>query len=98
MPSYEDDIPKLAEISRTISDFRNEFRDTVGKMVRSDVYLADLRTIEVRLSALSQENQRLSEQLKDDRNDRRSLRNITLTAVAGTVISIIGTVVGIMLK
>lgn len=92
MPIHEDDVPKLAEIARTLSDFRNEFREAVSKMVRADVYLADLRTIEVRLAALVQENQRLdtvhkqevarlNEQLKEERNDRRTLRNITLTAL-----------------
>lgn len=100
MPMHEDDVPKLAEISRTLSDFRSEFREAVSKMVRSDVYHADLRTIEVRLSNLTQDNQRLDAQhkqeitrlnevLKEERSDRRTLRNIALGSLFSAIVAIV---------
>lgn len=93
MPVLEDgDVPKLAEISRTLSDFRHEFREVVSKMVRTDVYLADIRTMDVRMTALQQDNQRLADIIREERSDRRSLRNICLTALGGMVISVLGTI------
>lgn len=98
MPVYEDDGPKLAEIARTLSDFRHEFRDAVSKMVRADVYVADMRTMEVRMSTVAQEIMRLDKQQQDDRADRRSLRNITLTALVGVLVSMIGTAFALLVK
>ena len=85
----ESDDTQKQEILRTLMDFRHEFREALSKMVRSDVYLADLRTIDVRLMEVTRDNQRLADQLKDERNDRRSLRNITLAAFGSAVIAII---------
>lgn len=98
MPLHEDDGPKLAEIARTLSDFRHEFRDAVSKMVRGDVYVADMRTMEVRMSAIVQDITRLDKQQQDDRADRRSLRNITLTALVGVLVSMIGTAFALLVK
>jgi hypothetical protein len=108
-PIHEDDVPKLAEISRTLSDFRAEFREAVSKMVRSDVYLADLRTIEVRLTSLGQENERNNKQaevrisgvearLAEERGDRRTLRNMMLGSIITGLISIIIAISSALLK
>lgn len=108
MPAEDETGPK-SEILRTLIDFRHEVREALGKMVRSDVYLADLRTNEVKVANLTQDIQRLDAQqrqeigrldvqLREERNDRRSLRNIVLTAVASSIVALIGAVVSILVK
>lgn len=87
MPAFEEDGPKLAEIARTLSDFRHEFRDAVSKMVRADVYVADMRTMDVKMNSLIQDNLRLNEQLKDERNDRRTLRNLAIGALLSALVA-----------
>lgn len=88
MPGHDDEGPRNAELFRIISDFRAEFREAMGKMVRADVYLADVRTIDVRLTAQAAEIQRIDSQQKDERNDRRTLRNIAITALLGAMVAV----------
>jgi hypothetical protein len=80
-----DDVPRLAEISRTLSDFRSEFREAISGMVRRDVYMAEMRTFDVRLENLALELKRIENDanteirrvdtdIEKDRSERRTLR------------------------
>lgn len=51
MPLPEDGHT-LAEIARQVADFRNEFRSTVGTLVRQDVYQAQQETLRAQLAAI----------------------------------------------
>jgi hypothetical protein len=108
MPVDQDEAPRLAEIARSITDFRNEFREAVATMVRRDVYAAEMRTIEVRLAALATEISRIEregnaevkrvdEEMERDRQERRAQRNIIfgtgLTAAASLAIIILQAVI-----
>lgn len=108
MPETPDDVPRLAEIARTLSDFRSEFRDAVSGMVRRDVYIAEMRTLEVKIEGLFQENKRLERdiieetkrldtEIERDRGERRSIRNqiigVGLTAALSIILLILQAVV-----
>lgn len=51
MPTAEDNI-SLAEIVRTMKDFREEFRSTVNTLMRTDVYQAQQATLRAEISAM----------------------------------------------
>lgn len=104
----QDDVPRLAEISRTITDFRLEFREALTGMVRRDVYTAEMRTFEVRIASLvteiariERENavevKRVDDEIEKDRQERRSLRNLMLgtglTALVSLALMLFQTVV-----
>lgn len=56
MPAYEDtDTPRLAEIARTLKDFRDEWRQGVEKLVRKDVYAVHISALEARIASLDAE-------------------------------------------
>lgn len=40
-PYEDDDVPTLREVSRTLRDFRDEFRSQMGMMVRKDVHAVE---------------------------------------------------------
>src|ERR1051326_8435535 len=48
--TLEDEPPRLAEISRAIQDFRNEFREAMKGMVRRDVYDANMQMIQLQIN------------------------------------------------
>lgn len=53
MANYDDsDTPRLAEIARTLSDFRQEFRNSLQDMVRKDVYQVSSAALEARVVTL----------------------------------------------
>lgn len=104
----QDDVPRLAEIARTLSDFRSEFRDAVSGMVRRDVYIAEMRTLEVKIEGLVQEckrlerdlveeTKRLDTEIERDRGERRTIRNqivgVGLTALLSIVLLVLQAVV-----
>lgn len=51
MPIAEDNI-SLAEIVRTMKDFREEFRSTVSTLMRTDVYQAQQATLRAEITAM----------------------------------------------
>lgn len=56
MPAYEDaDTPRLAEIARTLKDFRDEWRQGVQELVRKDVYAVHINALEARIAGLDSE-------------------------------------------
>lgn len=40
-PYEDDDVPTLREMARTLRDFRDEFRNQMGMMVRKDVHAVE---------------------------------------------------------
>lgn len=98
MPDIQDDTPRLAEIARTLQDFRYEFRDAMNSVVRKDVYMADMRTLETRLEAVVSENRRLGIELEKERTERRntSARYTYAMFVAG--LSLLGTIITMVVK
>ena len=69
MPDITDDVPRLAEIARTIQDFRAEWREAMSNMVRKDVYAANMLTLETKIEALAQEARRQSLELEKAKID-----------------------------
>lgn len=95
-----DDTPRLAEIARTIADFRSEFREAISGMVRRDVYMAEMRTLEVKIEALVNEDRRIEnninsdlktlyQEIEKDRSDRKGVRTQVLGASLAAAVSII---------
>jgi hypothetical protein len=102
VPTHDEDIPRLAEIARTLSDFRAEFRSAITDMVRKDVYSAHMASMQLQIDALKQDNRGLREELEKDRsdlaNDRRSLRNVTVGAILSTVVAIVVLILEVLVK
>lgn len=98
MPDIQDDTPRLAEIARTLSDFRHEFRDAMNAMVRKDVYTADMRTFEAKLETVVSENKRLSAELDKERNERRGTSSRYTLAIFGAGLSLLGTIIALVVK
>lgn len=103
MPGFDgDDVPRLAEIARTISDFRAEFRSAISDMVRKDVYTAHMASVQLQMDSLKQEIKRLDLELEKDQSDRvsdrRSLRNVTVGAILSTVVAIIVLILEVLVK
>jgi hypothetical protein len=95
-----DDGPRLAEIARTISDFRSEFREAISGMVRRDVYIAEMRVLEVRIENLAIEQRRIESdasaevhrvdtEIEKDRIDRKTLRNQVTGAGLTALVSLV---------
>lgn len=108
MAEIQDDVPRLAEIARTLADFRSEFREAVSGMVRRDVYIAEMRTLEVKIEGLVQEakrlerdiyeeTKRLDAEIERDRGERRTIRNqilgVGLTAAVSVILFILQAVI-----
>lgn len=104
-----DDFPRLAEIVRTISDFRSEFREAFSMMVRRDVYQAEMRTHELRIESLNRELQRLEreqevlskeiyEEIEKDRRERRAIRNLLLGTGAAAAVSVLLLIIEVVIK
>lgn len=98
MPDIQDDTPRLAEIARTLQDFRYEFRDAMNAMVRKDVYLADMRTFEAKLETIFAENKRLNFELEKERNERRNTSSRYVYAMFVAGLSLLGTVITMVVK
>lgn len=59
MPLHDDEAPRLAEIGRriaevslTVNDFRNEVRAGFGEMVRKDLYTTERDAVKERIANL----------------------------------------------
>lgn len=92
MPNHDEDTPRLAEIARTLADFRNEFRNVMSEMVRKDVYGANMASIQMQIDGLKAENKRVVEDMERERldraSDRREVRKAMLTAVFSGVVAV----------
>jgi hypothetical protein len=93
----EDEPARLAEISRTIQDFRNEFREAMKGMVRRDVYDANMQMIQLQLNNFDAKMVALQRELdskivtlqrerEEDEKARRSVRALAVgIAIPGTI-------------
>lgn len=94
MPEQVDqDNPRLGEIFRSLQDFRSEFREAMSGMVRKDVYAADSRTFDTRISGIEDDVKRLAGDLQSDRTQRQNMRTgLVITGVAA-VLSLLGSII-----
>ena len=100
MSGLEEEAPRLAEIARTIKDFRQEFREAMQGVVRRDVYEANMQTTKLHIDNAVARIQSLEMELDETRrtkdNDRKSLRNLALSALFPAGLSLLLTVLGLV--
>lgn len=82
MPPTPDDPPTLAEISRTLSDFRAEFRNQITSLMRTDVYRAEQQAITGRLDRLEADATR-------EETERDSFRRLVYGAFVSAGLSLV---------
>jgi hypothetical protein len=84
MPGYDDsDVPRLSEIARTLSDFRQEFRNSLQDMVRKDVYQESRAALEARVVTLELK-------LRDADAQSRSKSNLLYGTALAAGVSLLG--------
>lgn len=84
MPAGDDDTPRLAEIARTLADFRAEFRSAISDMLRKDVYQSDRQGLQMQIDAIKSD-------VEKDRTDRKTIRNLGLGAIFTALVSLVMT-------
>jgi len=84
MPTPDDDM-SLREIARTLADFRFEFRNQIGQLVRADVYRAEQAAAIARIAALEKGAER---EESERASTRRLLLGALITAAASVVTSL----------
>lgn len=90
MPPFEDeDTPTLREISRTVRDFRDEFRLQMGMMVRKDVHAVEHSAMELRCQNIESRMARMEGERDGDKKDRTTIRNQYYFSVVGAVLSLV---------
>lgn len=85
MPTADDDM-SLREIARTLSDFRQEFRNQIGQLLRADVYRAEQAALEARISGLEKDRDTAE---TNTAATRRLALGAMLSAIATIVVSLI---------
>lgn len=103
MPLPEDGHT-LAEIARQLADFRNEFRNVIGGLVRMDVYQAQQATLRAEIDALKASYARdmaamekanatvvdsLRQQIAAFDTDKRQSRGVALGALASAAVALL---------
>jgi predicted nucleic acid-binding Zn-ribbon protein len=84
--ALEDEAPRLAEINRSIQDFRNEFREAVKSMVRRDVYDANMETMKLQINNLQAALANAERDRDNDDKERRSTRALAVgIAIPGAI-------------
>lgn len=81
MPPYEDDVPTVKELYRTLCDFRDEWRSQMGQLVRKDVHTVEHESLLARLARLEGERDQ-------QQKERATLRNQFYFAVLGAGLSL----------
>lgn len=88
----QDDTPRLGEIARTLTDFRNEFRSSIQELVRRDVYDAQRTYLENRIKELHNEITEVRTDLKQKAQlgeaERRSLKQLVIGAIVTGAVSL----------
>lgn len=95
MPVHDEDIPRLAEIARTLTDFRAEFRNAMTEVVRKDVYSAHMASMQLQLDTLREEIRRI---LEERNSDRRETRKAFITAGLSVAVAVIMLIVQFAIK
>lgn len=85
MPTYEDDVPGLRELYRTVVDFRDEWRTQMGGLVRKDVHSVEHQALLGRLGTLERDrdNARI-----EAAKERATMKNQVWGAVLGAALSL----------
>lgn len=100
MHTPEEEIPRLAEIYRSIMDFRSEFREAMKTMVRRDVYEANMQTLLLRIENNEQAAKALDQEFESFKKEREVTRNSNRSLIIGVgvpgVLSFIGMVIGLL--
>jgi hypothetical protein len=92
MPTAEDQI-SLAEIVRTMKDFREEFRGAISTMMRTDVYRAEQATLRAEITAsqlaMEQKITALRHELEDLKAEKRQKNGIVWGAFASGALALV---------
>jgi transcription elongation GreA/GreB family factor len=93
MPTPADDQISLAEIVRTMKDFREEFRSALGATIRADVYRAEQATLRAELAAenasLRQKQAELEGRIMSIEAEKRQRAATVWTALVGAAIAVV---------
>lgn len=88
MPTTEDQI-SLAEIVRTMKDFREEFRGAISTMMRTDVYRAEQATLRAEITssqlAMEQKIAALERELFDLKAEKKQKNGILYSALVSGI-------------
>jgi Sec-independent protein translocase protein TatA len=98
MSGLEGDPPRLAEIMRQIQDFRSEFREAMGAMVRRDVYEANMQTVKLRQDNTDADVQQLSREVSEDRKDRKATKNLAIGIAVPGILSFLAFIADLLVK
>lgn len=80
MSPYDEDVPTIKEIHRTMVDFREEWRNQMSQLVRKDVHTVEHEALLNRLARIESE--------RDAQNkERATLRNQFYFAVLSAALS-----------
>lgn len=92
MPGTDaDDVPTLREVSRTLRDFRDEFRIQMGMMVRKDVHAVEHEALLTRLS-------RLEADRETEKKEQGANRNRFYFAILGAGLSLLTSIILVAVK
>lgn len=91
----DDDGPRLAEIARTLADFRNEFRSAMSEVVRKDVHSAQMASVQLQIDMLTEAAER---ERTDKAADRRAVRNAGLSATLSVGVAIVMLIIELVIK
>lgn len=91
----DDDGPRLAEIARTLADFRNEFRSAMSEVVRKDVHSAQMAAVQLQIDMLTEAAER---DRSDKTADRRAVRNAGVTAALSVGVAILMLIIQLVIK
>lgn len=92
MPGSDvDDVPTLREVSRTLRDFRDEFRLQMGMMVRKDVHAVEHEALLTRLA-------RLEADRETEKKEQGANRNRFYFAILGAGLSLLTSIILVAVK
>lgn len=96
MTTLEEEAPRLAELNRSIQDFRQEFREVAKTMVRRDVYDANQQTVNLRIENIEAANRGLNAARDSDIQDRKNTRNLMIGIAFPGLLSFVSTLVDLV--
>lgn len=96
--TLEQEAPRMAELNRTIQDFRSEFREAIKGVVRLDVYSAHSATMQLRIDNSDAKIKALEQKIEDDANERRTTRNLAIGISVPGILSLLIAIVGWLVK
>jgi hypothetical protein len=92
------DPPTLAEIARTLADFRQEFRAQISQLVRSDLYAAHREAQDQRIRSLEEHLARVEKARDADESDRAASRRVGLSGLVTGAVSLVVALVLVALR